>query len=339
MKIAFLSSIEGNTGPDNVHKALMRHWSPADIVRKAKQGSFPIKTVDCIIKGLFSDIVFSAGSDWAELISCWILHAFGKPILCFNHGYVPYENKINNLGFSLRKMAMYKRHLSRADKIVANSKYQMEFIARMQPELSYKLDYVDNAVDPFEQKEHHFNEDGVIRVAVSGGTRPIKGNEVVARAICLLNNQGHPSTLTVYGREYADNSELTRMLESPGMTLRGQVPHDKFIDELQDIDVFVMNSRHEPFGLSALDAIQAGASVLLSRNCGVADVLHVESQDLIDDCESENEIAEKILWVVGHRNSIRLYKGINFKDWNWANTTTRLRNICLEVVRPSLRFD
>ncbi|HJG31206.1 MAG TPA: glycosyltransferase [Collinsella ihuae] len=332
MKIAFLSSTTGNKGPSNVHCELVAHWPAGDSLSFPSQSPKLFKIFDSIRKGIKADVVFSGDADWPELVSCRVLCALGKPIVCFNHGYVPYENEINHLGLSQMKMDAYRKYLSESYAVVANSKLQMEFVAREQPDLVGKLSYVNNAVDPFEQLKHYPSESSIIRVAVSGGTRPIKGNEAVARAIKLLNQEGHRATLQIFGRDYADNPELSELLELPYIQMKGQVSHSQFVKELQDIDVFVMNSVHEPFGLSALDAISAGASLLLSRHCGVQGIMSLTGKDIINDVSCSHEIAEAIVYLRNNPNSKRLYQSIDFSKLNWSSTSMGLRDIMANCI-------
>lgn len=330
MKVAFLSSTEGNKGPSNVHRELVAHWPESDILLLAAQNPKHLKIVDSVIKGLRADVVLSGDADWAELVACRVLHAFGRPVVCFNHGYVPFENDINGLGLSRRKTDAYQRYLEIADAVVANSKHQMKFVARMQPRLEDRLTFVNNAVDPFEQREHHASSDGTIHVAASGGTRPIKGNETVAKAVRILNERGLKATLTVYGRGYAENPELSKLLDLPYIGMKGQVPREQLLRDLQNVDVFVMNSVHESFGLSALDAIEASCSLLISRNCGVADVLTLEDDDVVEDCKDAVEVADKIVGLLAHPNAERLYRALDFDALSWKRTAQKLRDVIRE---------
>ena len=336
MIVAFLSSTLGNKGPSNVHRELVSHWPRKDKISLVKQSPKPIKIIDAVLKGMKADVVFSGDADWPELIACKILHLLGKPIVCFNHGYIPFENDVNELGLSQKRMRVYRRYLSEADAIIANSKYQMEFVAKEQPELRKKLSYVNNAVDPFKQMEHQTGVSSIIRVAASGGARPIKNNVVVAQAIKLLNENGHCATLTIYGRNYSNNPKMDSLLSLPYIQVMGQVPHKQFLQDLQSIDVFVMNSIHEPFGLSALDAIQAGASVLLSKNCGVLGVLQARDNEIIQHEDDVNEVAQKIVSIFMNPNAKELYRSIDFCRLNWRNTAIQVRKIILSCNTTNL---
>ena len=64
-------------------------------------------------------------------------------------------------------------------------------------------------------------------------------------------------------------------------------------------DVYVMPSVSEPFGLTALEAIQYGVPVILSKNSGAAEVLSAGA--LKCDFWDVDEMANKIIAVLGHR--------------------------------------
>ena len=124
-----------------------------------------------------------------------------------------FENIINKLGYSSRKIAAVEWHLRTADFVVANSELQMRFLVNELPEIAGRVSYVHLGIEPFEQ-------DSCIR-----------------QSRCSV------------------------------------VEHEEFYSVLGDTHVCVMKSRHEAFVLSAIDALRAGASLLLSGNCGVGEIL------------------------------------------------------------------
>lgn len=133
---------------------------------------------------------------------------------------------------------------------------------------------------------------GHIVVSVSGGTRFIKRNDAVADACELLVGRGVDLEFRVYGRDYAGD---TSWPARSGVRYMGQAPQDGFLAGLAETDVFVMASLHEPFGLSAIDALQVGASLLLSDTCGVADTLAMLDGDIASHDASPGLIAERIM--------------------------------------------
>lgn len=330
MKILLIGGVTGNTGPSNVHKSLVEYWPSCDSIQPLYSKHKIAKLFEAFSKGLKSDVIISCGAGWTDIIAHWLLSAFGKPVICFNHGYVPFENEINGLGYSDRTVKAIIEHLRTADLIVANSPLQENFVKKQLPECSDRVKHACLGVNRFKQCCFEDQRENI--VAVSGGTRPIKANEVVAKAVSILRDRGVDCSFRVYGRRYSDNASLDDLMVLANGEYRGQVASDQFVNELRECSVFVMNSRHESFGLSALDAIEAGCSLLLSANCGIAEVMSIQESDVVNNCEDPFEVADKIEGLLQAPNSRRLFDSIDFDECSWAKTAETLRNYCVEVL-------
>lgn len=330
MKVLLVGEVTGNTGPSNVHKSLVEYWPSCDSIQPLYSKNKIAKLFEAIFKGLKSDVIISCGAGWTDIIAHRLLSVFGKPVICFNHGYVPFENEINGLGYSDRTVKAIIEHLRTADLIVANSSLQENFVKKQLPECSDRVKHVCLGVKRF--KQCCFDDQRENIIAVSGGTRPIKANEMVAKAVSILRDRGVDCSFRVYGRRYSDNASLDDLMVLANGEYRGQVASDQFVNELRECSVFVMNSRHEPFGLSALDAIEAGCSLLLSANCGIAEVMSIQESDVVNNCEDPIEVADKIEGLLQAPNSKRLFDSIDFDECSWAKTAETLRNYCAEVL-------
>ena len=331
MKVLFAGGVEGNNGPANANRAFVEHWPHEDEVLLI-DGVGKIEKLLSLLKSVFIvDVVLSTGSGRLSSLASFIAKARGKAVIGFCHGYAPYENKINSLGMSEKEVEAFKSWLDHCDCVVTNSKLQMEFLATRQPSLVGKLAYANLGVSPFPWKGKGHAESAQLIVAVSGGTRPIKANEVVARAVSILRRCGIDARLDVYGGQYSSNAELDTFVKAGYVRYLGQVDRMDFLNGLRASSVFVMNSRRESFGLSALDAVEVGTSVLLSRNCGVNEILELKEGDLVNDCEDSEEVASKIKALWRLPNAERIYKGLDFEALSWWSSALKLRNICAEV--------
>lgn len=331
MKVLLLGDATRNNGPSNVHKELLKHWPSEDdfdyINHLGKVSYF----LEGLRRGMAADVVISLCMNLPSIEAHHILHRLGKPIVCFVHGYVAFENEINHLGHSERWLESYRRALREADLIVANSALQARFVLGYQPELAEKMQSITLGVERFKQMPYQ-QPLGRAIVSVSGGNRYIKGNDVVAKACKILRDRGVPCELNVYGSIYEQGSDfyISALSKGEGRVL-GQVNHEKFLKGLNQSSLFVMNSRHEPFGLSALDAIQSGVSVLISKNCGVLEVLSPKGSDVIENCEDPVEVADKMEYVLTHPNGRRLYEALDWGKLNWDIQARRLREMCAKV--------
>lgn len=330
MRILILGDAQGNSGPSNVHKEFLKHWPRQDEVDYVHAQDRVGFIREGLAKGREADIILSPLLNFAMICTQDALHLMGKPVVCFNHGYVAFENEINQLGHSRWWVNRYKAALRNADFVVANSALQERFVLGYQPELEGKTAHILLGIERFEQEEPS-PADGVPIVSVSGGSRMIKGNDVVARAVGILRSHGTDCRLRVYGRVDKEMSWLSGLAKDDVSRAMGQVDHDRFVDGLNRSSLFVMDSRHEPFGLSALDALRAGCSVLISKDCGVLEALSPKGSDVIKDCENAEEVAEKMAYLLEHSNAKRLYESIDFDAMSWDVQVGKLRDMCVEV--------
>lgn len=330
MRVLILGDAQGNSGPSNVHKELLKHWprqDEVDFVRAQDKVGF---IREGLAKGRKADVVLSPLLNFAMICTQDALRLMGKPVVCFNHGYVAFENEINALGHSQWWVNRYKAALRSANLVVANSALQERFVLSYQPELEGRMTHILLGIERFEQEEPR-PVDGAPIVSVSGGSRAIKGNDVVARAVGILRSRGTDCRLRVYGCVDADMPWLSELENGDASRVMGQVDHGRFVHGLNQSSLFVMDSRHEPFGLSALDALRAGCSVLISKNCGVLEALSPKGSDVIKDCESAEEVAEKMAYLLEHSNAKRLYESIDFDAMSWDVQVGKLRDMCVEV--------
>lgn len=334
MKVLLLATTWANDGPSAVHRQMVRGWPEANEINVLHSASKVGRMLEGMWKGVHSDVVIIPGVSWTDIATHRLLGLFHVPVVCFNHGYVPFENEVNGFGYSKRKIEAIQRHMLTSQRIVCNSRNQKELVARELPESAPLLSYALLGVDRFELGEPTCAISPTI-VSVSGGTRPIKANDVVARAVALLRSRGINCMLRVYGHRYAANAALEDAMAAACGEFVGQVSQDEFIEGLRESAVFVMNSRHESFGLSALDALRAGCSLLLSENCGVAETLELQECDIVQDCEDAKEVANKIANLMSHPNFGRLYQSIDFEGLSWERFASEVRLACVEVTKST----
>jgi glycosyltransferase involved in cell wall biosynthesis len=60
---------------------------------------------------------------------------------------------------------------------------------------------------------------------------------------------------------------------------------------MRSVDIFVLPSRYEPFGLVILEAMASGLPVLTSRQAGIADCIEPEVGYILEDCDDAGTLA------------------------------------------------
>lgn len=111
----------------------------------------------------------------------------------------------------------------------------------------------------------------IVREQIPGATLSIVGSGILEPALKLETSQ--------LGLEYA--------VQFLGRT-------DKIMEYILQLDVFLLTSKYEGFGLVLLEAMDAGIPIVASRNSAIPEVLGIDFPGL---CETSNhrDFAEKIL--------------------------------------------
>jgi D-inositol-3-phosphate glycosyltransferase len=108
-----------------------------------------------------------------------------------------------------------------------------------------------------------------------GRVEPLKGLDILLRAIALLNDNAD-SQLLIVGGSLEKDAELKRLNAlannlniSDIVTFTGPVAQEDLPNYYNAADVFVLPSWYESFGLAALEAMSCGTPVVVSRVGGL----------------------------------------------------------------------
>jgi glycosyltransferase involved in cell wall biosynthesis len=100
----------------------------------------------------------------------------------------------------------------------------------------------------------------------------------------------------------------------------------------QQADVYVMPSISEPFGLTALESIQNGTPVIISRQSGVSEVL---SNVLKVDFWDVNEMANKVISILKYPaldKCLKKQSAEEIKKFSWTNAANKIKNIYINLI-------
>ena len=151
----------------------------------------------------------------------------------------------------------------------------------------YKNDHIFNIIPGIfyesfgEQKQYRNSKKFEILVFGEGNTEDfeLEGLHVAAKAVAHLNKNEPSYILKVVGAPEREQSELTQRLACLGIS-RSHLIVRSFYKErrklallLSEVDLVLMPSATEAFGLTALEALSAGVPILITHNSGLAEAL------------------------------------------------------------------
>lgn len=321
MHVFLMGPCWSNAGPANVNRALIEQSKGNLLYLKHKNKL--LRIIETFFNSMKADVIVVSSGHTPLLYK--IYHSFNKKIVYLVHGDIEFESRINHMNTSLERLAVKDKLLAESRIIIGVSEKFSEWLKTRYPQYVSKITFVNNGIDlsqrPKSVKEKY-------SVAVAGGNRTIKNNADVCRAVKIIQDGGIDCKLYVFGRHYDDCEELP---EIQGAEFQGQMDKEKYYNKLDKIDVFVMNSEIESFGLTAADALNCNCSLLMSKNIGAMSIMRCEPCDIIDNNHDPYEIAEKIIYLSDHPNSDRLYKSVDLDTTSIEYAYKKLMHICETV--------
>ena len=320
-----------NAGPSNVNRKLI--WAADKQVSEdtadnqllyLKSNNKYVRLFEATKKIHDCDVIILSGLCSPRNFS--LIKSSKKPVVYLMHGDVRYENHVNHQNTSEKVLQTQDEILHIASRIVCVSENYKSWVSVRYPKYEEKITFVNNGLilnrRPRVCKVPY-------SIAVAGGNRPIKANKYVCAAVSILQSQGIPCKLYVFGRHYPSCEDLPNI---DGLEYMGQLDELDYYEKLDKISMFVMNSDVEPFGLTIADAINCNCSMLMSSNIGAASILSMQDIDIISNNHDPQEIARKVLAIEKCPNIDRLYSSIDLSSVSVESSYQRLMHICEEVI-------
>jgi glycosyltransferase involved in cell wall biosynthesis len=168
----------------------------------------------------------------------------------------------------------------RAERVVVPSSSTAECAQRWALVPSEKLDVIANCITGFQPvRERPFGTTTQVKVGFLGRLDPVKRVSDVVAAVALLNERFR---LDIFG-EGRDRtrieSEIARLKVRARVTLYGSVAKPQAA--IEPLDVLVLPSEAEGFGLVLIEAMAAGVPVVATNAPGIRDVVQHEVNGLL----------------------------------------------------------
>lgn len=133
-----------------------------------------------------------------------------------------------------------------------------------------------------------------------GRLYPSKGMDIVINAFALIKEEEPDTgvTLDIWG-EGQERESLERLIEEKGLTdtvkLRGNVNSDYVEKHISDFDCVIQASRHEGFGLTAIESMASGVPTILSNIDGYAEVSKNGMYSFLFEADNEKELKKAVI--------------------------------------------
>lgn len=153
---------------------------------------------------------------------------------------------------------------------------------------------VYNGVDPEFFSPPSETAGGEQVVLSVGNLLPIKGHDVLIRAIAAISSEFPALTLEVIG-DGAEQSNLRALAERLDINGRvrflGRQPRQQIAEAMRRCTVFALPSKYEGLGCVYLEAMATGKAVIGCRGQGIAEIIRHGSNGFLVGVDNDKELA------------------------------------------------
>lgn len=229
--------------------------------------------------GEFDIIHFNVVPEWIDgaRVLLKLAGSRGASTVLNLHGIIPIERRFGyGLGIRLRSIAqtdlsgvLYS--CKKANRIVVNSEYMRKSATKWYGVDHEKIAVIPNGVDleRFNSCDDRLTLDGDPVVLYLGQLTPIKGVETSIQAIGKLHSELPNVKLHIVGHsDIEDLRGLQLLAKKEGIDkhviFHGEARGSQVARYYRSADMFVLPSRHEGFGITAVEAMASGIPVIAS---------------------------------------------------------------------------
>ena len=320
-KYLFVGATDGNTGPSNVNKGIVANLTNSFYVADSKNKV--TKYLSALINTFRCKVVIVSGMSKVGVYAIKLAKLLNKKTIYIMHGCYEIETALNEAVVDANSIQMEQYILRNVDLLLPVSERYSQLIQKKYSFCKGKTAYLHNGV---EKVKLNFSEDNREkgRIIAVGGDRKLKNNIAIANAVAKLDSS---KKLIVYGHLYHPDD----LPQGDNIEFKGLVPQKLLYEEMKKSELYVLNSVYEPFALSVFDALLCGCSILVTNIAGALELLSVTEHDVIYDPMNENEIAEKIDYLLQHPNNERLMENLDFDKISYKAEVERLEQFCRKL--------
>ncbi len=137
-------------------------------------------------------------------------------------------------------------------------------------------------------------------------------------------SRGHDFKFTMIGDGYLMDQLKQKIVGTSfekRITFTGFLDRQKVLRKLNDVDLLIMPSNSEPFGLVALEAILKGIPVAAAKGSGISEFIPSIPEVDLWDLFSYNKLVERLMTNMKYRNEIIKLCSKEASKLSWSNSS------------------
>lgn len=238
-------------------------------------------------------------------------YLFRKKTLYIAHGGFFLERPISKRNILIRtaQRLLFRLYSLFIDRVITVSEDTLSRIRAFFPASDFSV--VHNGITPVSDDPGPERAEGDgkrFTIGFIGRIEPIKNLDVLVDAFDRICGRFNNCRLVIAGRGSHEASVASRI---QGMSCRdkvefvGYVRRDKKDEFFRSIDLLVVPSKYEPFGLVILEAMRAGVPVIASKVGGIPEIIRDRHNGVLFSPDDPGALAETILSVLSSPSVMR----------------------------------
>lgn len=159
-------------------------------------------------------------------------------------------------------------------------------------------------------KPRQFNDSEKLTIGVVSRLETIKGMDIVVPAFAEIHKDFPKTALLVVGdgslRESMEAMTISFGL-SDSVSFAGRQPQNRLQEFYDKIDILLMPSRSEGFGLTAVEGMARGCILVAADTGGLPEVVRNGKEGYLHRPEDLKDLSDKIKYLIKDRNRMTLF--------------------------------
>jgi glycosyltransferase involved in cell wall biosynthesis len=236
---------------------------------------------------------------------------------------------VHPLGLPLVKWRakQFRKSLSKMDKVITVSSYELKVWESQGVPLKGKSVVIYDGVNVSQIQDSLASTSklkGEFNLLFPGGALFVKGGDLLITALAKVK-QEIPNVHLYIARNVPQDHRLRKMVSNLGLkenvTFSGFLPIQEYRGLLNSVDILVMPSRDEVFGIVYVEAMALGKPVIAGNIGGIPEVVKNGRNGILVELD-DDQIAEAILYLYRNENIRKEMSQSNLQDvarFDWSH--------------------
>lgn len=183
-----------------------------------------------------------------------------------------------------------------------------------------------------------YESDRTVTLGVVSRLEIIKGIDLVIPAFSKVLEH-HPDTRLIIVGDGSLIGLMHKQAEETGCAANiewtGRQPQESLPDWYTKMDIVLMPSRSEGFGLTAIEAMACGCVVVAANTGGLPEVVKDKEVGLLHKPESIDDISAKVILLIDHPDRLKSYSGkaVEYvKKFSFCNYARLFNNLYDKII-------